>query len=509
MKKYNVVWILVDSVRTYYSTDDRSRIEIMDKFSKECIEFTNVITSAPSTVMSVSSMMTSIPAFYLGRNYNDFRFDRNYFPSLTSILNNTGWESKAIVMVPEIREKLTVLDLLEKKYWPKGYSHKDDWNNKDIFNILQNALKSGNSSKEKKPIFWFLDFNCRQDKNTSKIVEETIDILERNDYNKENTIFVLCSDHGYPDPSSGITPEILKKKKLTHDMFMTDDNIMIPLIFSYPGCQKNLKISNLSSSLDIMPTILDLLGINISDQIKNQWFGKSLLENLKKDQSENLNINRNIRVDARFLGQDRRVTAVRNNQNKLLYFHDKKKYELFVVGKSHLDEKQIDINNNLKIFNELKKEFKRSEISALKFQVDYSIHKLKNELKILKNVKKILILYNNKSMSDILRETLEELYKDIEISNMYINNFKKNVDEKYDILFVFDDVLNKDRIKLIKKIKFKKKFYIDINMNLSIKTGNIIRYLKTIYYNRRFYYQEPSLVFWKIKQIIKTIFKKN
>ena len=292
-------------------------------------------------------------------------------------------------------------------------------------------------------------------------------------------------------------------------MFMTDDNIMIPLIFSYPGCQKNLKISNLSSSLDIMPTIVDLLGINISDKIKNQWFGKSLLKNLKNDQNENLNINRNIRVDARFLGQDRRVTAVRNNQNKLLYFHDKKEYELFVVGKSHLDEKQIDINNNLKIFNELKKEFERSEISALKFQVDYSIHKLKNELKKLKNVKKILILYNNKSMSDILRETLEELYKDIEISNMCINNFKKDIDEKYDILFVFDDGLDKDRINLIKKIKFKKKFYIDINMNLSIKTGNIIRYLKTIYYNRRFYYQEPSLVFWKIKQIIKTIFKKN
>ena len=112
-------------------------------------------------------------------------------------------------------------------------------------------------------------------------------------------------------------------------------------------------------------------------------------------------------------------------------------------------------------------------------------------------------------MSDILRETLEELYKDIEISNMCINNFKKDIDEKYDILFVFDDGLDKDRINLIKKIKFKKKFYIDINMNLSIKTGNIIRYLKTIYYNRRFYYQEPSLVFWKIKQIIKTIFKKN
>ena len=79
MNKYNVVWILVDSVRKYYTKDDRSRIEIMDKFASNAIEFTNVVTSAPSTVMSVSSMMTSIPACYLGRNYNEFRFDRNFF----------------------------------------------------------------------------------------------------------------------------------------------------------------------------------------------------------------------------------------------------------------------------------------------------------------------------------------------------------------------------------------------------------------------------------------------
>ena len=32
---------------------------------------------------------------------------------------------------------------------------------------------------------------------------------------------------------------------MTHDMFMTDDNIMIPLILSYPGCPVGLKIDNL------------------------------------------------------------------------------------------------------------------------------------------------------------------------------------------------------------------------------------------------------------------------
>ena len=33
----NIVWIFVDSVRRYYSEDDRSRLKIMDKFGFEMI----------------------------------------------------------------------------------------------------------------------------------------------------------------------------------------------------------------------------------------------------------------------------------------------------------------------------------------------------------------------------------------------------------------------------------------------------------------------------------------
>lgn len=508
MKNYNVVWILVDSVRTYYTDDDRSRIKIMDKFAEQALEFTNVITSAPSTVMSVSSMMTSIPACYLGRNYNEFRFDRNFFSSLPSILKEHGWNSQSIVMVPDIREKLTVLDLLDRKYWPNNYSHKDDWSNKDIYKILKNALKIFSDHNSKKPYFWFLDFNCRQDPETSNIVEDSIKLLNENGYNNDNTIFVLCSDHGYPDPNSGITPEILKQKKLTHDMFMTDDNIMIPLIFSYPGCKKNVKINNLSSSLDIMPTILEILEIEISDDIKKQWFGESRLKIINESSKTEVDQERKVRVDARFLGQDGRVTAIRNNKNKLLYFHDKKKFELFTIGSSHLDEKKIEIEKNKKIYEDLRNEFERSEEAAVKFQVNYSIYKLTKELKKLKGIKSILILHKNKSMSDVLNNTLSQLYKDSKVSILNFDEIKSVSEEKFDLLFVFDDGVEKNINQMISKINFKKKFFIDINMNISIKSGMILRFIKTIYYNRKFYLQEPMLIFWKIGRAIKVIFNK-
>ena len=118
-----------------------------------------------------------------------------------------------------------------------------------------------------------IDFNCRKDPQTSKIVEDSIQLFHQYNYRHNNTIFVLCSDHGYPDPKTGINPEYLKKNKLTHDMFMTDDNIMIPLILSYPKCIKGKKIEDLCSSLDIMPTLLDILKIKVNKKIMlNNYF---------------------------------------------------------------------------------------------------------------------------------------------------------------------------------------------------------------------------------------------
>ena len=132
MKKYNIVWTIVDSVRHYDSDDDRSRLDIMDEFAKEGLEFRNIVTSAPSTVMSISAMMTGLPSYYLGRNYSDFRFDNDYFSTLSSIVNKNGWTTRALIMHKDIREKLRVFDMLPRKYWPKGYSHKDWWDNSKI-----------------------------------------------------------------------------------------------------------------------------------------------------------------------------------------------------------------------------------------------------------------------------------------------------------------------------------------------------------------------------------------
>ena len=79
--------IIVDSVRYYRSgVDDRDRLEIMDQFSQDAVEFTNAFTSAPSSVMSAAAMFTGMDSCFLARNYNDWEFDNRNVVSLQQVL---------------------------------------------------------------------------------------------------------------------------------------------------------------------------------------------------------------------------------------------------------------------------------------------------------------------------------------------------------------------------------------------------------------------------------------
>ena len=78
---------------------------------------------------------------------------------------------------------------------------------------MQYSLKKQSNEKSDKPYFWFLDFNCEQDPETSNIVEDSINVLNKHGFNNDNTIFAVCSDHGYPDPASGITPKKFLNRK--------------------------------------------------------------------------------------------------------------------------------------------------------------------------------------------------------------------------------------------------------------------------------------------------------
>src|SRR3989344_5081546 len=91
MKKRNVIWILGEATRNYPGKDHYSIYDTILELSKEGILFQNMVATAPSTLMSQSSIMTSQPPTHLARVYTDFSYDAEVFPSLSIILKKHGY----------------------------------------------------------------------------------------------------------------------------------------------------------------------------------------------------------------------------------------------------------------------------------------------------------------------------------------------------------------------------------------------------------------------------------
>jgi choline-sulfatase len=83
------------------------------------------------------------------------------------------------------------------------------------------------------------------------------------------TVFVLTSDHG---------TELYEHRRFDHGFTLYQEQIHVPLVIQTPGMTPAArKITDRMSSIDVMPTILDLLGIELAVQAKKRLRGRSLL----------------------------------------------------------------------------------------------------------------------------------------------------------------------------------------------------------------------------------------
>jgi len=82
------------------------------------------------------------------------------------------------------------------------------------------------------------------------------------------TLFVLTSDHG---------TEFYEHKRFDHGFSLYDELIHVPLVLKLPDSNKGGVIREQISSIDVMPTILDLLDVPVTDDLRKQLRGKSLV----------------------------------------------------------------------------------------------------------------------------------------------------------------------------------------------------------------------------------------
>ena len=516
-----IIFIIIDSVRSFKTgLDDRDKLAVMEKFGEVSIEFKNAFCSAPSSIMSASSMVTGISSAFIARNYNDWKFNEgSSIVSLQSILMKKGYEIFSIDNSKESREMMQTLTLpLRKKFFPKGFSHADYWTNKDICKILENLLSV---HKPQKKSFFMLWFDCREDPLTSQYVEESINIFKKYNFYNDSIIF-LTSDHGYPDPNSGLTKKTMKG--IGHDMIVTDDNIQIPLYLKYPNCSPK-KVYSLVSNVDFAPTVLDLLEID-QNELSKFSEGKSMLQTIKNENNKIVN-DRTIRIDTRLFSQDNRITALRTKEFKFINYVDQKKHELYDlnIDKNEVSPLDTTQEKNKKILDKFISKFNEYEKKINGYHKNQIIKNLKNIKNEIISCNSIFI--NNKIPKELLRIIVESIKTinpkvkiyfpkeyDLFIPNVEIYDNKDNK-KKYYFDYIFS-IKEKTFFSFVPKnflddnnINFKKVFYFDFDMKKY--SPFISKWFWPIWkysLNKRFYKDEPKLILIDIIKIFKTVFLK-
>jgi len=369
MKEMNIIWILGEGFRNYPGSDKDSRYELFDKLSSEGIIFNNMVTAVPSTIMSHSSMLTGQPPTYLGRNFADLNFDDCQFNSLSQILKKRGYH---IYFKPEGAElyflfKKLFLPLSQREL-PKKVRNDMNQTSEEINETLDYLLKKG----IEKPFFLLLNYNNQN--NTEELIGQAIEKIKKRGL-FEKTLFIFCPDHGHPDRErNGIYER--------HDIVLTDANILCPLFISWPGCP--IKVFNKPvSSLDILPTILDILDISYMDYGLK---GISLLPLMKGTGEYTRD---KFRIDCRYIFQKDRKVCIRGELFKYIIYFDRPQGENieFFDLYNDPDEKNnvISSKDYQNVINDFKEEFEKTEKELINFHFNYLNKKLTKKLPILIN----------------------------------------------------------------------------------------------------------------------------
>lgn len=84
----------------------------------------------------------------------------------------------------------------------------------------------------------------------------------------DKTVFVVSSDHG---------TELYEHRRFDHGFTLYDELLRVPLVVKLPGPARGRVVTDRVSSIDVMPTILDLLGVEAPAAVRRQMRGTSLV----------------------------------------------------------------------------------------------------------------------------------------------------------------------------------------------------------------------------------------
>ncbi len=265
----------------------------LDRLAAEGIVFTQSFATNPITLPSHSSLMTgTYPPDHGVRDNSAFvlREDAN---TLAERLGARGWATAAVVGAFVLDSRFNL---------DQGFDHYDDridqgwsWDEQraraaNAFgfaerkaNLVTAAARQWLAADHRRPFFlWLHYFDPHEPKNPPEphhsrfsepydgelaFADEQLGsfleaLRESGDY--ERTLVVFTADHG---------EGLMDHGEPTHSLLLFDTTLRVPLIVRVPGVEGGRRVETLSSSVDVLPTVLELLDLPPAPEVH----GRALL----------------------------------------------------------------------------------------------------------------------------------------------------------------------------------------------------------------------------------------
>ncbi len=132
----------------------------------------------------------------------------------------------------------------------------------------------------------------------------------------QNTLIVLAGDHGEGLGEHG---------EKTHGFFIYNSTMQVPLIIHLPGESAGQTVSGLASLVDLMPTVLTALGLEVPSQVQ----GQSLFSELHGDKENN----RDLYQESFLPRLHFNWSELRGTENAKYHFIDVPRPELYDLAK--------------------------------------------------------------------------------------------------------------------------------------------------------------------------------
>ena len=285
----NVLIITLDTTRAdrlgCYGNKKISTKNI-DAIAEGGVLFTNAVSHAPITLPSHSSIMTGLYPYSHGvRDNSIYRLDEKNI-TLAEILKENGFKTAAFVgsFILDSQYGLNQgFDLYNDRFLAPKQKGKlpVDRRGEEVSEL---AIKWVEENYKNRFFLWLHYYDPHADYDPPEPFKEAyseslydgeiaytdmclgmvLKKLEEKGVLKD-TLVVITADHG---------ESLGEHKEATHGLFIYNSTTHVPVIINYPGMKvKTNQIGNLVRSIDILPTILDILKIPLRVKVQ----GKSLL----------------------------------------------------------------------------------------------------------------------------------------------------------------------------------------------------------------------------------------